>query len=150
MDERRGRQVTQTRARAADEPKRLTMDDVTRLIMQLAQRRKRFIPEALARDISELVVQTALTQTIETGSFKFRNGWGSLRLKLLHTKPTIRKMPHGQVVDTKARGMIQYKEGSAVRDLLGIERRPADYKTDTPEKGRPRQIIKNGSLLPDA
>lgn len=127
-------------------PKKLSMDDVATLIMQHAKRRGRHIPHSLSREIADLVIQTAITQAIETGTFKFTNGWGRLRLKLM--KITGRKMPGGQMSETRARGVVRYDEGDLVRDLLGVERREGDYQPVPGSSSRNQLLVRHGELVP--
>ena len=128
------------------EVKKLSMDDVATLIMALSHRRRRFIPHTLAREIADLVIQAALTQTIETGTFKFRSGWGGLRLALVGTAT---HPPPGSTVQPTQRAVIRYDEGSIVRELCGVERRHSDYKPKTALTGRAPMLVRHGALLPD-
>lgn len=123
--------------------KKLSMDDVATLVMALAHRRRRFIPHTLAREIADLVVQAALTQTIETGMFKFRSGWGGLRLALVGSPGPLAGGAPTQ------RAVVRYDEGSIVRELCGVGRRPSDYKPKAAVTGRAPLLVRHGTLLPD-
>lgn len=84
-----------------------------------------------AKRILDRMVEMIFKRVVETGYFRFPNGYGSLKLGKLKENAQAKKMPDGTIVTPKPhRFKVKYKDGVAVMDMLGTN--PQKYKRKTP------------------
>lgn len=85
----------------------------------------------VAKRVLDRMVEMIFKRVVETGYFRFPNGYGSLKLGKLKENASSKTMPDGTVVTPKPhRFKVKYKEGVAVMDMLGTN--PQKYRRKTP------------------
>lgn len=84
-----------------------------------------------AKRILDRMVEMIFKRVVETGYFRFPNGYGSLKLGKLTEHAAPKVLPGGVVVQPKPhRYKVKYKDGVAVMDMLGTN--PQKYRRKTP------------------
>lgn len=111
-----------------DEFKDVLHETIDRMVREKTDRK---LGKDTAKRILDRMVEMIFKRVVETGYFRFPNGYGSLKLGKLKENAAAKKMPSGEVVTPKPhRFKVKYKDGVAVMDMLGTN--PHKYKRKTP------------------
>lgn len=82
---------------------------------------KRKYSKETGRLLLEQVVELIFAQAIQSGYFRFPNGYGSLKVQRLKRNPQMKRLPDGRMVPMPhTRTKLRYEEGAAVREGLGM------------------------------
>ncbi len=99
---------------------------------------------AKSKRVLDRLTEMIFKRVVETGYFRFPNGYGSLKLGKLKEGAAPKTMPDGTVVVPKPhRFKVKYKDGVAVMDMLGTN--PHKYKRKTP---RHKDALERSSSSP--
>ncbi len=117
-------------------PPPLTVDDVIDTLARvMKEKRNIVITEPDLRYLYEALVELLITETIDRGNVRLPGGWGSLVLRVLNERGTPRMIPGGGTVPVAPRAAIRFREGLALREVLG-KLSPSEYKRQTPRKSK--------------
>jgi hypothetical protein len=111
-----------------------TTDDVIDFMVERADLFGVKLTRRAAKTMYEALVQFMLTQTVEKGWFRLPQGWGSLNLHFQKGERAPKRLPNGTVIQPKNRPFIRYREGAAIKEMLGAS---VDYDRERP---RPRHV----------
>jgi len=122
-------------------PPVLTVDDSLDMMVASLKEQGYSLPRPVLRVLYLALFEFVIRETIRRGFVRLPGGWGSLELRITNTRATQKLTPDGELVPVGPRPSIRFREGLALRALLG-KLSPSEYKRRTPRPSNlPEEVV---------